>query len=1179
MATITLNLTHITCAEGISITQNEGTPVLLHLTPDSNYILPNSITFGSAIVGGVYDMPNKTISFTMPATNSTITAVAVQLNTLDKVIVDKQTFIDRETAIANALSGLRPTQYLKSIVKTEVDRKIEITYNDAGGDHNVSFEYGFTQPTWDIIGGDPATSTGLTTYLETNYIHSSERATANGVATLDASGHIPTEQLAGSVAEVKEGYYHDGEFYEESTYVTPLPHLENAIYFDKGDSYRQYRWVGSSFVAIASNITVNSARDVGTATSAYRADFGVANYNDILTLQTGKQPLLSATNKLNTEFIATDANARFVTDLEKTAWSNKQNALTFDITPTESSTNPVTSGGIKTYVDNKIVGALVFKGSVPTYADLPTLASTPDLDTGWEYNVTGTNTLYAAVVDRSFIPATLTWNLMGNSISLSGYQRTSDKNIANGYAGLDANGKVSHTLLDVVTGAKGDAETNYRTGDVNITKANIGLGNVDNTADIDKPVSTAVAQAIALVEAKQLYKTNTQGSFATKAELLSATTFYDASGATATPTKNDVAYVLADEDHNNKTAKYVIASISGTTITWGFVIAFVDTQFTQEQMDAINSGITGAKVTAYDNYATTFLPLAGGTMTGSITVKDGDASIKSNDNTSYVRICGGTTYENGSSLILRGSQNSTAPGSFKLIVKSGSITKELFGQNTGDLMWDNKYVLTTAGTTNSHPIEGNLLFNAVDKPATEASVLRQFKNSHTNSGFNFWAGTNWDNGAFFELYGNEGKTSEYVEGVEQIVDRSNQVIFGCPYTTAESTTDTHRLIIAPNGTSADCTIKIDNKEIVRTLNKFGSSSKPIYLTSAGIVQECSSYAGGTSLTINGVNKGGSSASVYAPTTYGNAGQVIVSGGNNATPEYSKFSNISSTLTNQSRDLLFSYTTDAGDNANFSFIGFDSSNSPDGSTSSRWVCEVHRNDSLYGYIIAKNRNGCYITNFNSGTWGDWVKFATGSFLPLSGGTMSGTIKLASTGLQTYNSGGYKTDQYGNFIHLSTTNTQVWSICNNAGTQKFKVNYETGALTATGALAMGSNKITGLATPTANTDAATKAYVDGLIGFSTGTPGTGTSISNSSSFYIKFNKLVVVSIKAKATASRSSGATLLNGLPAAAVETGGTLVSDAGGKRIVIAAGATAITLDSSSIASGDWFNGTIVYYTN
>lgn len=45
--------------------------------------------------------------------------------------------------------------------------------------------------------------------------------------------------------------------------------------------------------------------------------------------------------------------------------------------------------------------------------------------------------------------------------------------------------------VNTITGVKGDSESSYRTGNVNITKANIGLGNVDNTADSAKRVSYA----------------------------------------------------------------------------------------------------------------------------------------------------------------------------------------------------------------------------------------------------------------------------------------------------------------------------------------------------------------------------------------------------------------------------------------------------------------------------------------------------------------------------------------------------------------------------------------------------------------------------------------------------------------------------------------------------------------
>lgn len=59
-------------------------------------------------------------------------------------------------------------------------------------------------------------------------------------------------------------------------------------------------------------------------------------------------------------------------------------------------------------------------------------------------------------------------------------------------AGIEAGAQVN-----TITGVKGDAEAAYRTGDVNITKANVGLGNVDNTSDLDKPISTATQTALA----------------------------------------------------------------------------------------------------------------------------------------------------------------------------------------------------------------------------------------------------------------------------------------------------------------------------------------------------------------------------------------------------------------------------------------------------------------------------------------------------------------------------------------------------------------------------------------------------------------------------------------------------------------------------------------------------------
>lgn len=64
-------------------------------------------------------------------------------------------------------------------------------------------------------------------------------------------------------------------------------------------------------------------------------------------LLSGKQATIDSTHKLSADLVD-DSNStnKFVTATEKQTWNSKQDALTFDTTPTQDSTNPVTSGGI-----------------------------------------------------------------------------------------------------------------------------------------------------------------------------------------------------------------------------------------------------------------------------------------------------------------------------------------------------------------------------------------------------------------------------------------------------------------------------------------------------------------------------------------------------------------------------------------------------------------------------------------------------------------------------------------------------------------------------------------------------------------------------------------------------------------------------------------------------------------
>jgi hypothetical protein len=119
-------------------------------------------------------------------------------------------------------------------------------------------------------------------------------------------------------------------------------------------------------------------------------------------------------------------------------------------------------------------------------------------------------------------------------------------------------GKVDNT--DAVTGVKGDAESTYRIGNVNITKGNIGLENVDNTTDLDKPISTATQEALDL-----------------KLD------------------SDDVDDALSEESENPVQNKVITNTIGDVDEVLRNVLSrgFVPTE---EQLEAINSGITAADV-------------------------------------------------------------------------------------------------------------------------------------------------------------------------------------------------------------------------------------------------------------------------------------------------------------------------------------------------------------------------------------------------------------------------------------------------------------------------------------------------------------------------------------------------------------------------------------------------------
>ena len=70
----------------------------------------------------------------------------------------------------------------------------------------------------------------------------------------------------------------------------------------------------------------------------------------------------------------------------------------------------------------------------------------------------------------------------------------------------------------------------------------------------------------------------------------------------------------------------------------------------------------------------------------------------------------------------------------------------------------------------------------------------------------------------------------------------------------------------------------NNAARLSNTSAIGSTTKPVYFTANGVPSACSDYAGGTALSLNGYNKSGYTAAIYAPTSAGNSGEILKSSG-------------------------------------------------------------------------------------------------------------------------------------------------------------------------------------------------------------------------------------------------------------------------------------------------------------
>ena len=96
--------------------------------------------------------------------------------------------------------------------------------------------------------------------ITTTYIKASTKGAANGVASLDADGKVPSSQLPSYVDDVIEGYYMPDDttskfWQDKSTSQSRVTGESGKIYVDK-DTGKTYRYSGSDFVEISASLAL-----------------------------------------------------------------------------------------------------------------------------------------------------------------------------------------------------------------------------------------------------------------------------------------------------------------------------------------------------------------------------------------------------------------------------------------------------------------------------------------------------------------------------------------------------------------------------------------------------------------------------------------------------------------------------------------------------------------------------------------------------------------------------------------------------------------------------------------------------------------------------------------------------------------------------------------------------------
>ncbi|MBQ2397328.1 MAG: tail fiber protein [Bacteroidales bacterium] len=260
---------------------------------------------------------------------------------------------------------------------------------------------------------------GLGNVTNDAQVKRSEMGVASGVATLDASGLVPTSQLPSYVDDVLE-------YSAKSSF--PTTGVTGKIYVDTSTN-KTYRWGGSAYVEISASLALGT-----TSSTAYRGDLGAQNATNISALQ-------SSVSTLQGYFDSTAAKVAKQTLYSLTVGSktfNGSSAIT--ITKSDLGLGNVenkSSATIRSEITKANVTSALGTGTGTTkyLREDGSWATPPDTNTNTTYSFSGgTNQFTVTPSNGSALTVTITPSI-SNNVTYSGTLTSGQVAVLDGTSG------------------------------------------------------------------------------------------------------------------------------------------------------------------------------------------------------------------------------------------------------------------------------------------------------------------------------------------------------------------------------------------------------------------------------------------------------------------------------------------------------------------------------------------------------------------------------------------------------------------------------------------------------------------------------------------------------------------------------------------------------------------------